>query len=232
MTGRHYKVDGERFPSVTTVLGMLEKGGLAKWRGAVGNDEADRISKEAADYGTAIHQLIEYINRGNRGPFGEPDDTVVAPYIRWYDENIAAVLGAERLCISRRFKYAGTADGVVIMNGDRNATIIDLKTSKTDLAQREWALQLAAYALALEEEDITCTRRIILRMPKATPGMLHVLEIPADELEIDQRAFINVLRIWQWHEAKGPVRPARGLRIAFGQDAPPAAHQQQGRAGR
>ena len=216
MTGRHYKIDGERYPSVTTVLAMLEKSGLAKWRGSVGNDEADRISKEAADYGTAIHQLVEYINRGNRGPFGEPDDTVVAPYIRWYDEHVNLVVGAERLCVSRRFKYAGTADGVVLLHGDDDPTIIDLKTSKTDLAQREWALQLAAYALALEEEDIYCRRRIILRMPKATPGTLHVLEIPADELEIDQRAFLNVLKIWQWHEAKGPVRPARGMRITFG----------------
>lgn len=216
MTGRHYKVDGERYPSVTTVLTILEKSGLAKWRGSVGNAEADRIGKEAADYGTAIHALVEQINLGNRGPFGEPDDTVVKAYIDWYDENVAAVLGAERLCISRQLKYAGTADGVVMLKGDTDATVIDLKTSKTDLGQREWALQLAAYALALEEDGITCRRRIILRMPKANPGALHVLEIPVADLERDQRAFVNVLKIWRWHETREMVKAAAGPRIRFG----------------
>lgn len=216
MTGRHYTIDGERYPSVTTVLGMLEKSGLAKWRGNVGNAEADRISKEATDYGTAVHLLLERVNRGNRGPFGEPDDSVIAPYVTWHDENISAVLGAEKLLVSRQFKYAGTADGVVLLNGDKSATIIDLKTSKTDLAQHEWALQLAAYALALEEEGIECRRRIILRLPKNTPGVLHVLEIPEEDLERDQRAFINVLKIWQWHEKKGPVKKPAGPRIRFG----------------
>ena len=102
MTGRHYKIDGERYPSVTTILAMLEKSGLAQWRGAVGNAEADRISREATDYGTAIHALVEQVNRGNRGPFGEPDDTFVQPYVRWFDENVSTVIGAEKLLVSRR----------------------------------------------------------------------------------------------------------------------------------
>lgn len=216
MTGRHYKIDGQRFPSVTTILGMLEKSGLAKWRGAVGNDEADRISKEATDYGTSVHALIEQVNLGNRGPFDDGGDALAKAYIDWYDTNVSAVLGAERLCISRRFRYAGTADGVVMLNGDKHATVIDLKTSKTDLARREWELQLAAYALALEEEGISCRRRIILRLPKATPGTLLIHELDEDDLEIDQRAFLNVLRIWRWHAAKGPVKKATGPRIRFG----------------
>lgn len=215
MTGRYYKVDGERYPSVTTVLAVLEKSGLAKWRGAVGNEEADRISKEATDFGTAIHALVEQVNLGNRGPFGEPDDAFVAPYIRWYDETIAAVLGVERLCISRRWKYAGTADGVVVLNGDKDATVIDLKTSKTGLAQREWELQLAAYSLALEEDEIDAPRRLILRMPRAEPGKLYVHELDPEDLERDQRAFINILKIFNWHANKAPIKRPAGMRVQF-----------------
>ena len=215
MTGRHYKIDGERYPSVTTILSMWDKGGLAQWRGHVGNAEADRISKEATDYGTAIHQLFEMINRGNRGPFGEPDDTVVAPYIAWFDEHVEKVIGAEKLLVSRTHKYAGTADGVVILKGDTTATVIDLKTSKTELSQREWELQLGAYALALEEEGIECWRRIILRMPKTEPGKLYPLELDPEDLVLDQRAFLSLLRVWRWHERKGPAKKARGMRINF-----------------
>lgn len=218
MTGRSYKIDGERYPSVTTVLAMIEKSGLAQWRGHIGNAEADRISREATDYGTAIHALVESINRGNRGPFGEPDDTVVAPYVAWYDEHVACVLGAERLCVSRRFKFAGTADAIVILKGDNDATVLDLKTSKSALGEREWQLQLAAYALALEEDGITASRRIILRMPRAEPGKLYVQELDADRLEKDQRGFLSVLKLFQWHEEQGPVKPPPGPRIRFRND--------------
>jgi hypothetical protein len=215
VTGRHYTIDGERYPSVTTVLATLEKSGLAQWRGRVGNAEADRISREATDYGTAIHELVERVNRGNRGPWGEPDDTFVAPYIAWYDEHVETVLGAEKLLVSRRFKYAGTADGVVILKGDTDATIIDLKTSKTPLAQREWELQLAAYSLAVEEEGIYAPRRIILRIPRNEPGRLYVHELDLEELERDQKAFLNVLKIFNWHASKSPIKKPAGMRIRF-----------------
>lgn len=215
MTGRYYKVEGERFPSVTTVISILEKSGLALWRGRIGNAEADRISKEAADHGTSIHALVERINRYDRGPFGEPDDRIVQPYRDWFDDHVVAVLGAEKLVVSHRFQFAGTADAVVVLDDDSDATVLDVKTSKTNLAQREWELQLAAYALALEEDGITCRRRIVLRMPRRELGKLHVLELPADDLERDQRAFLNALELWQWHEAKGPVEQPLGPRIRF-----------------
>jgi hypothetical protein len=216
VTGRHYKIDGERYPSVTTVLGMLEKSGLAVWRGTVGNAEADRISKEATDHGTAIHALVEQINRGQRVQLGPLERAIVAPYVKWFDESVGTVLGAEKLLISRRFKFAGTADAIVILRLDRAPTIVDFKSSKTDLAQREWALQTAAYALAAEEEGIEVGRRIIVRIPKHEPDKLYLTEFPEDELIDDQRAFLAVLRVFQWHEKRGPVKRPLGPRIRFG----------------
>ena len=215
MTGRHYTVDGQRLPSVTTILTALANDGITAWKLRVGLAEADRISKEATDYGTAVHLLFERINRNNRGPFGEPDDTVIAPYVAWYDKNVSTVLGAERLCVSRRYGYAGTADGIVVLNGDTNATVIDLKTSKTPLGILEWRLQLAAYALALQEDGITCERRIILRMPKNEVGKLYVHELPQEYLEVDQRAFLAVLRVFQWHQQQHPKAEPKGPRIRF-----------------
>lgn len=56
----YYKVTtpaGEvRFiPSVTTKLGIIEKTNLARWRGDLGNREADARMHEAAERGTRIH---------------------------------------------------------------------------------------------------------------------------------------------------------------------------------
>lgn len=217
MTGRHYTVDGERFPSVTTILSMLEKSGLAQWRGYVGNQEADRISREATDYGTALHSLVELVNRGQRSRISADDYPFVAPYITWFDEHVSTCIAAEKLLVSRHFKYAGTTDAIVLMRGNTDATIVDFKSSKTDLAQREWALQTAAYALAAEEEGIDVGRRIIVRIPKSEPDKLYLTEFPEDELLDDQRAFVAVLKIWRWHALRGPVKKPLGPRIRFDQ---------------
>jgi hypothetical protein len=214
MTGRHYSVDGQRLPSVTTILTVLANEGITKWKLRVGLMEADRISKEATDYGTAVHLLFERINRGNRGPFGEPDDTVIAPYIQWYDEHVSTVIGAERLMVSRKHGFAGTADLVAVLD-DGYPAILDLKTSKTPLGILEWRLQTAAYTLAAQEDGIDCERRIILRMPKHEVGKLYVHELPQEYLEVDQRAFLAVLRIYKWHQQQHPQTPT-GPRIKFG----------------
>jgi hypothetical protein len=216
MTGRHYTVDGKRLPSVTTILTALANEGITAWKIRVGLAEAQRISKEATDYGTAVHLLFERINRGNRGPFGEPDDTVIAPYVAWYDVNVHSVIGAERLLVSRKHGFAGTTDLLAVLD-DGKPAILDLKTSKTPLGILEWRLQTAAYTLAAAEDDIHCERRVILRMPKAEPGKLYVHELDENTLEIDQRAFLAVLRIYKWHvEAKEQTKKTEGMRIRFG----------------
>jgi len=215
MTGRHYKVDGKRLPSVTTILTVLANEGITAWKIRVGLTEAARISKEATDYGTAVHLLFEYVNRGNRGPWGEPDDTVIAPYIQWYDKHVSSVIGAERLLVSHKHGFAGTTDLLATLREDGQPAILDLKTSKTPLGILEWRLQTAAYTLAAQEDGITCERRIILRMPKSEVGKIYVHELPQEYLEVDQRAFLAVLRIYQWHQQQHSVAESQGPRIRF-----------------
>lgn len=216
MTGRHYTVDGQRLPSVTTILATLANEGVTAWKIRVGLAEAAKISKAATDYGTDLHALVELVNRDNRQALGPHVRELVQPYIDWFDEHVERVIGAEKLLISRRYGYAGTTDVVVVMRGDSDATIVDLKSSKTDLGQHEWALQTAAYALAAAEDGINAERRIIVRMPRAEPGHLYIHEFDPDDLVVDQRAFLAVLRIFKWQQAQKPIRPALGPRIRFG----------------
>ena len=57
---RHYLTPDGVFPSVTTVLSnKLDKSGLEKWRARVGEEEAAKISTQAANRGTAIHDMAE-----------------------------------------------------------------------------------------------------------------------------------------------------------------------------
>jgi|GEM_PF-1395893 len=66
---RYYKVEeyGETYflPSVTTVLGTaFPKPFLARWRGDVGNREADARMREGADRGSRIHHALYVLANG------------------------------------------------------------------------------------------------------------------------------------------------------------------------
>ena len=64
-TGRTYMTPDGDFPSMTTILGKTSDNQvwLQKWRERVGEEEADRISKEATDRGTLVHEYAEkYFN--------------------------------------------------------------------------------------------------------------------------------------------------------------------------
>ena len=55
--------EGNKYPSITTVLSGRNKEGILKWRQSVGNDVANQIMRQAASRGTAVHQLVEdYLN--------------------------------------------------------------------------------------------------------------------------------------------------------------------------
>ena len=75
--GRFYSSpSGDRYPSITTVLGALSKDGIAAWRARVGEEEANKISGRASRRGTAVHDILEkYVNNEVI-----PDDTL--PHIK------------------------------------------------------------------------------------------------------------------------------------------------------
>jgi ATP-dependent exoDNAse (exonuclease V) beta subunit len=69
---RHYTLDGteEKLPSVTTVLGNTQpkekQESLERWRERVGLREAQKITRDAAIRGTAMHKYLEDLIRGDR----------------------------------------------------------------------------------------------------------------------------------------------------------------------
>ena len=212
MTGRSYKIDGVQYPSVTTIIGAtLPNPGITAWKLKVGEEEAKRISREATDWGTGIHSLVEQVGYRNTAVLAAEEAAIIAPYARWVDDNVSVFLGVEKLLVSRQYGYAGTTDAIVILDGDRYPSILDFKTSKTALGQDEWRLQLAAYAIAAEEHlGLICRRRVIVRMPRAEPGKLYVHELDEETLEEDKRVFLCLLEIFKWTHKKDPVKNSLG----------------------
>lgn len=219
MTWRGYNVDGQRYPSVTTIISQtLPNPGITAWKLRVGEEEARRVSKEATDWGTGIHALVEAVNRGKIADLSADERALVAPYTRWHDENVDLILGAERMLVSRTHGYAGTTDAIAVMQGDRYPSILDFKSSKTALGQDEWRLQLAAYVIAAEEHlGLICRRRIIVRLSRVEPDTLHVHELPEDALKDDIECFLSLLRVWKWTNKNESVPKANSLgRLKFG----------------
>ena len=60
---RHYSLDGEKVPSVTTILDKTKsqkaKDSLNAWRERVGYSEASRISRESTLRGDKMHKYLE-----------------------------------------------------------------------------------------------------------------------------------------------------------------------------
>ena len=60
---RHYSVNEERLPSVTTILKATEseekKAKLAEWKKRVGHKQAEIISREATSRGSSMHDYLE-----------------------------------------------------------------------------------------------------------------------------------------------------------------------------
>jgi len=164
------------YPSVTTVLSVINKPGLNFWRGNVGNEEAEKISSEAATLGKYVHAGCKKINEG-----GLPDDEnpqvqeLLVSYWDWHNRTVDQIFHVEEPVFSKRYQFAGTPDLICKLKGDSRLTLIDIKTSKQIWLDME--LQLAGYALAIEEQravlpEYANMRRLIVRIRKDNPSKL------------------------------------------------------------
>ena len=165
---RYYVVDGADYESVTTVLSILsESDRLERWRGDIGNEEADRIRDEAASLGSLVHAAAADPAGYDLSAISEDESElaqIVAAYRAWSDAYVERVIAVEQTVVSRKYRYAGTLDAVVLMRGDTLPTLVDIKTSKA--VYKKFDLQTAAYWGALAETGIQCGRRLIVRLGK------------------------------------------------------------------
>ena len=167
---RLYKTPDGDFPSVTTILDKTkDKTFLFEWRKRVGDEEANRISKEAAGLGTVFHKHLEnYIDNEER-PNGsnfvyklakDMSDIIIEKGL----SNVDEVWGSE-IGLYYPGLYAGTTDLVGTHKG--NPAIIDYKSTKNP-KKEEWVedyyLQCCAYAMAHNELFETTINKAVILM--------------------------------------------------------------------
>lgn len=153
-TGRVYVApDGSQFPSVTTVLSILNEDAIRAWRERVGADVANQIGTRASNRGSAVHSIVE------RYLLNE-DTTDYLPHIKQslanlrpiLDRSIGKIFGLEVALYSRHLGMAGRCDCIAEWNGV--PSIIDFKTSRRVKKKENisnYFAQASAYAIMFEE---------------------------------------------------------------------------------
>jgi genome maintenance exonuclease 1 len=153
---RFYEVEpGVLYPSMTSVLSILSRDSIAKWKKRVGEKKAEAISRKARNRGNEVHQICEnFLN--NESPYikGElPDaielfNTLKSPLIKYLNRvyHIEVPLYSMELGVAGRADLIGEWMGVPV--------ILDFKTSARP-KKEEWLsnyyMQGAGYAQMYKE---------------------------------------------------------------------------------
>ena len=154
--GKRYYVtpDGKKLPSVTTVVGAQKKQAIMEWRRRVGEEVANKISKQATSRGTNVHTLCEHYLNNEPKPPGVvmPDAKEMFISLKPLLDKINNIHYQEVGLWSTQLGLAGRVDCIAEYEGV--LSVIDFKTSKKlkdikDIQDYFW--QTTAYALMYEE---------------------------------------------------------------------------------
>jgi hypothetical protein len=206
-------------PSVTNILNMKAKPALNTWlqdnaiRAALATPqnpgepedqwhsriavESDRIGREAAEWGTLLHEQLEHLLTG--GAFTATGE--ILDYVRgaetWLRENVETTIQAEQSVVGD-LGYAGRLDVHAMLKDGRRA-VIDFKSQKlvgkrAPSFYKEWSMQLAAYGDCLREPGEPLPVLISLIIPSDAPGPVFPKEW--DNGEAALVAFHACFRLW------------------------------------
>jgi len=190
-----YKLDGVDYPSVTTIIGQLDKPALKGWAAGCAVDYiADRLdqvqhpkgphtvdniladarkaynlkSDKAKSIGTIVHDALEWYIKDGRDALGKYPaevENALMAFFDWEKKNRVEWEASEVTLFHRGKGYAGTCDAIATINGARY--LIDLKTSRA--IYDEYRLQLAAYRQAYNIDSPNPIDNVgVLRLDKET----------------------------------------------------------------
>ena len=199
--------EGNKYPSITTVLSVKNKKGLFEWRKRVGEEVANYVAQKAANRGTAVHQMCEdFLNNMS---LNYPDSWAqhkkkFLPYTLFKQlrnsvlQKVNNIYAQECGLYSDKYRVAGRVDCVAEYNGI--PTIIDFKTStkeRTDEWNESYYIQATGYAEMFEERTGIEIKQIAILVVTAD-GVVQ-------EFVKDKTEYLPLLQdtINKWEEKNG-----------------------------
>ena len=215
-----------------------DREGAIKWL----KDQRWQKTGEAAARGTDVHRVAEALHLGEVVEYDEAIEPYVVQYRRFLEEFEPEFLLAEAPCYNRSFAYAGTLDGVAVIDG--KPVVVDLKTTahgpdsgKSRPPFAETAIQLTLYrnaehvGLLADRKEIQYRRYYSLTeeaeanlepMPATEGGVVVVvspfdyLVVPVDTSERIWKACRHVIQVakFQTETSKAVFGPSIAPQVA------------------
>lgn len=188
---RFYKVpdDGEllRLVSITSVTSHKNRQFFADWRKKIGEEKADKITRQATSRGTDMHTLTEHHLKNLELPSVQPLSEFLFKIAKPDLNKINNIHALESSLYSKVLGVAGTVDCIAEYDGE--LAIIDFKTSKKPKPV-EWIehyfVQCMAYGCMLYELTGIMIKKLVIIMACET-GECVVYE------EYDKEKYIKLL---------------------------------------
>ena len=172
-TARHYVTpDGNRYPSITTVLSILSDEAIEEWRRRVGQEKAAQISEYASNRGTNLHACLEDYIKNKEIIFPNDEKSkvrIMFNRMKRILNDVDDVVAQEIPLYSDKLGIAGRCD--LCASYKMIPSTIDFKGS-TKAKKRDWILgyfiQATAYSLMIEERTGHKTEQIVILMSGET----------------------------------------------------------------
>jgi hypothetical protein len=172
---RYYSIPKEdkllRLVSITSVTSHKNRKFFADWRKKVGEEKANKITKQATSRGTDMHTLCEmYLKNSDLPDDVLPISEILFKIAKPYLNKINNIHALENSLYSEVLGIAGTVDCIADYTGKTNIpelSVIDFKSSK-EPKPREWIehyfVQCAAYACMLYEMTGIMVKKFVIIM--------------------------------------------------------------------
>ena len=197
-------VDGKRvyitptggvYPSITSILGRQPKPGLDEWRKKVGDEEANKITKEASSLGSTVHLLCERYLYNRELKSNDKEAISVFNRLRFLLSNINNIIGLEIPLYSDKLKVAGTTDCIAEYNGV--LSVIDFKTSRKP-KKEEWIedyyIQAFFYLVAFFEMTGAIPEQIVILIAVRNSFEVQVFKKSVNEVDIYIDKLIEIMK--------------------------------------
>lgn len=166
---RYYQVpDADellKLVSITSVTSHKNRAFFAKWRKKVGEETADRITRQATSRGTDMHTLTECYLKNEGLPEVQPLSDYLFKIAKPELNKINNIHALESSLYSKVLGVAGTVDCIAEFDGE--LAIIDFKTSKKPKPV-EWIehyfVQCMAYGCMLYELTGISVKKLVIIM--------------------------------------------------------------------
>ena len=215
------------FPSITSILGVLEKEALKRWqfrqiafaasRAPIQENESEdyfvervltqafQVTSDAADLGTQIHAAMEARLAGEH--FDPNMDGYINPALEWLDQNMIEPVEIEKVVVDTKNGFAGTCDYIGrAANG--TPVVLDWKSRKTrpGAPVKSWdgmIMQVAGYAKAYWGEHVNVAGANVV-ISTTEPGRVEILRYTPKQINQAYLALTQLCEVWRYIKGYDP----------------------------